>query len=316
MIYYDAHTHLNDDKLFMQRDLYTKNFINIGWKWLVNIGINNEWNQRAIDIAIAAEQYFPSTRVKATIGYHPSEVCFGRIITSNTAKGIGDINTIPDSDSGSIDSRSPQLCIWQASSESKKWGIFHWQSLQQSIQSLKDLYSIHARHIVAIGECGIDTHYDGDPYIDLQKELFAQQCDLAQELNLPIVIHSRDDFAATFDIAKNYKNQKIYFHCRGYGPEQIEIIQDFFPNLWIGFCGNITYPKSQMLRDSFLKTNKNSIVLETDAPYLSPQKNRWNTNTPSLIAEIYDYTAAIRSIDSFERQSTIAENIKNLYNIK
>lgn len=186
----------------------------------------------------------------------------------------------------------------------------------QSIQILKDLHATYTEHIVAIGECGIDTHYDGDPHIDLQKELFAQQCDLAQELHLPIVIHSRDDFASTWDVIKKYKNQKIYFHCRGYGPDEVKVIQDHFPQIWIGFCGNVTYPKAQILRDSLYVTRPESIVLETDAPYLAPQKHRGQTNEPIFVTQIYDYVASITGTDPLVLQQSIADNICRLYNIQ
>jgi len=230
ILFYDSHTHLNDDTLYPDRQGYLQAFVDAGGKGLVNVGVDVPRSQKAIDIAVQAKQLFPDTFVKATIGFHPSEVCFGKIT-------------------------SPQ-------------------DIGKAIQSLKDLYSTYAEHIVAIGECGIDTHYDGDPFIDLQKDLFAQQCDLAQELDLPIVIHSREDFASTWDVLKNYKNQKIYFHCRGYGPDEVKILQDYFPQLWIGFCGNISYPKAQVLRDSLYATRPESMLLETDAPYLAPQACR------------------------------------------
>ena len=111
-------------------------------------------------------------RVKATIGYHPSEVCFGNITKEN------------------IDER---------------------------ISTLRKLYDENKEHIIAIGECGIDTHYpDGSSNIALQKELFKAQCEIAKEFDLPIVIHSRDDFESTFDVIQEFKDEKIYFHCYGY----------------------------------------------------------------------------------------------------
>lgn len=269
-MYYDAHTHLNDEKLYPQRETYLQNFIAIGGLWLVNVGVDFERSQRAVSIAQHAQEKFPDIFVKATIGFHPSEVCFGKI--KNT------------------------------------------QDIVASIQILKDLYAKHAEYTVAIGECGIDTHYDGDPYINLQKELFAQQCDLAQELNLPIVIHSRDDFASTWDVIKNYKNQKIYFHCRGYGPDEVKTLQDYFPQLWIGFCGNISYPKAQVLRDSLYVARPESILLETDSPYLAPQARRGQTNEPAYVSEIYAYVASILSLNISQLQSRLADNFHKLYN--
>lgn len=268
-MYYDSHTHLNSDELYPQRQTYLQHFIDAGGKWLVNIGVDAEWNQRAIDIAIQAEKQFPDTIVKATIGYHPSLVCFEKM-TSVTA-------------------------------------------ITQSIQSLKTLYNQYSQHIVGIGECGIDTHYDGDPHIDLQKELFTQQCDLAAELHLPIVIHSRSDFASTFDVIQNYKQQKIYFHCRGYGPDEIDILQNYFPNLRIGFCGNISYPKAQAIRDSLLRVHPENIVFETDAPYLAPQSMRGQQNEPANVSMIYMYTSDVLSMSNDKLQTIIKQNFGILY---
>ena len=294
MSYYDSHTHLNDDKLYPDRQWYLQSFVNAGGKGLINVGVDAQRSQKAIDIAVQANNLFPDTFVKATIGFHPSEVCFGHIVTSSEVRSIG------ESESNNFYTSRP------ASSK--------WQSIQQSIQILKDMYTQYAEHVVAIGECGIDTHYDGNPHIDLQKELFTQQCDLAKELQLPIVIHSRDDFSSTWDVIKNYKNQKIYFHCRGYGPDEIKILQDFFPQLWIGFCGNISYPKAQMLRDSLYVTRPESMLIETDAPYLAPQARRWQTNQPAYVTEIYDYVASILSLDFSLLQSRLADNFHKLYN--
>jgi TatD DNase family protein len=119
--------------------------------------------------------------------------------------------------------------------------------------------------------------------LGLQKELFALQCDLAQELNLPIVVHSRDEFNQTIDILQNYKSQTIYFHCWGYGPEEYRKLNDMFPNLFIGFCGNVTYKNAQALRDTLAIVDKNQLVLETDAPYLAPQVVRGQTNHPAFV---------------------------------
>lgn len=269
-MYYDSHTHLNDDKLYPQRQTYLQHFVDGWWVWLVNIWVDEQRSQKAIDIAVQSQKLFPDIYVKAAIGHHPSEVCFGKIQNE--------------------------------------------QDIQSTIQKLQNLYEQYSDHIVAIGECGIDTHYEGDPHLDLQKELFRQQCELAKSLNLPIVIHSRDDFAATFDVVKNYADQKIYFHCRGYGPDEIKILQDTFAQLRIGYCGNISYPKAQTLRDSLYATRPESIVLETDAPYLAPQQLRWQINEPANVVHIYEYVASILDISLQNLQQAVAHNIKNLYN--
>jgi len=89
------------------------------------------------------------------------------------------------------------------------------QNLQEKIQGLRKLYEENKEYVVAIGECGIDTYYPGtEDSLPLQKKLFALQCDLAKELNLPIMLHIRKDFESALEILKQYQNMTIYVHCR------------------------------------------------------------------------------------------------------
>lgn len=270
-MYYDAHTHLNDDKLYPERKTYLDNFIHAEWKWLVNVWVDHAHNERAIKIAREAVDHGNSCRVKATIWYHPSEICFGNITQEN------------------IDER---------------------------ISVLRKLYDENKDYIIAIGECGIDTHYpDGSNNIELQKELFRKQCEFAQELWLPIIIHSRDDFASTFEVIKDFKDEKIYFHCYGYGAEEIKILHESFPNLRVWFCGNVTYPKAQPLRDALLACDISNIVFETDAPYLSPQKIRWERNEPANVKYIYVFSAPLLHLTETQLQHQIEKNVEKLYNL-
>ncbi|HMT01625.1 MAG TPA: TatD family hydrolase [Candidatus Absconditabacterales bacterium] len=268
-MYFDSHTHLNDDKLFSQWQSYLGRFIEAGGAGLVNIGLDELHNQRAIEISQQAEQ--KKCLVKATIGYHPSEACFHNITEDN---------------------------------------------LTEKISDLVKLYNSAPEAIVGIGECGIDLHYEsGKETLDIQKKLFSLQCDLAQELNLPIIIHSRDDFQSTRDIIQNYKFLKVYFHCRGYGPEELKKLVDFFPKFWVGFCGNTTYPKAELLRESLKVAPLKCILLETDAPYLAPQEFRGQQNEPALIPSLYRFVAGFLGKSEDELQKIVAENWKGCYGL-
>lgn len=270
-MYYDTHTHLNDEKLYANRRTHLLHFIDIWWKWLVNVWVDEKRNERAIEIARVANQEKIDCRVKATIGYHPSEVCFGNITREN---------------------------------------------IDVKIDSLRTLYEENKEYIVAIGECGIDTHYpDGSDNIELQKELFRRQCEFAKEVWLPIVIHSRDDFASTLEVIEEFADQRIYFHCYGYGADEIKILRGKMKRLWIGFCGNVTYPKAQPLRDALLACDMSNIVFETDAPYLSPQKVRWEMNEPAHVKYIYEFVSELKEIDLQELWEKITENVRALYHI-
>jgi len=196
--------------------------------------------------------------------------------------------------------------------------IWNVQEVKQLIldSGCKKIMPEWQQSVVAVGECWIDLYYPwSEQTLDNQKELFAMQCDLAQELKLPLVIHSRTAFNQTIDILKNYKNQTIYFHCRWYGPEQIKILQSLFPKLFIGICGNVTYKKADELRDSLKLIWEDQLLLETDAPYLSPQIVRWTQNEPANVKYIYDYVAEFLWKEKNTLQGQIEKNFKNIYSI-
>ncbi len=188
------------------------------------------------------------------------------------------------------------------------------ENIEQKMTELKNQYLSHKEHIVAIGECGIDTHY---PWwvesVLLQQELLKMHCELARELDLPMVIHSRDDFANTVEILKEYKDLKIYIHCRGYWPSEIKIAQEMFSKLWIWFCGNISYKKAQNIRDSLEVLDLDKLLLETDAPYLTPQIIRWETNYPANVRYIYDFVAEQLGINLEGLSEIIKINCEKLY---
>lgn len=160
------------------------------------------------------------------------------------------------------------------------------------IRTLSTQFEEYSKYLVAVWECWIDAHrWDYTTTQKLQRYAFEQQCILAQQLNLPIIIHSRSQRSDTLAILKQRKNLRIYLHCRWYSPKEVEQANATFPNLRIWFCGNTTYPRAQSLRDSLqlarqLQTHWGcSVVIETDAPYLAPQTYRWKQNLPKYLAE-------------------------------
>lgn len=265
-MYFDAHTHLNEDRFYPQWQSYVQRFVDIGGKGLINVWVDMEWNRRAVDIAQQSLLHFPDILVKATAGYHPSEVCFQKI-----------------------------------------------DDIDAAMLVLRAFCAANKEHIIAVGECWIDTHYPGDKRLDEQKKLFAAQCELARELWLPVVIHSRDDFESTWDVIQHFKDLKIYFHCRGYGPDELQFLVKELPRVWFGFDGNITYPKAESLRQSLYVCPVDRILLETDAPYLTPQVKRWQDNEPANIALIYEYIASILKQDLLPFSDTIAHNFRDVF---
>ncbi len=195
--------------------------------------------------------------------------------------------------------------------------IINNENMDEKMEELKIKYfenMENRKHIVAVWECWIDVSYDWwRECIILQQKLLKAHCELAREFNLPLVIHSRDDFDSTVDVIKDYKDLKIYFHCRWYGPKEIEILQNNFENIWIWFCANISYPKAQNIRDSLAVVGINNILLETDAPYLPPQEFRGKTNYPIYVKHIYNFVAEQLQIEESKLIETIEINANRLY---
>jgi len=184
------------------------------------------------------------------------------------------------------------------------------------MQWLKDLYLANKQYVVAIGETGIDVHYpNGSETLDVQQELFIHHCNLARELKLPLVVHSRDAFFETFEILKNYTDLTVYFHCRGYGPEQYTQLNELLPHLFVGFCGNVTYKNAQALRDTLAIVPLQQLLLETDAPYLTPQIVRGETNHPANVKYIYDFVAEYLKINPEALSQQVEINFHTVYKI-
>jgi len=187
---------------------------------------------------------------------------------------------------------------------------------------IKDMIDQHTSMIVWVWECGVDAHWgDYEANKKLQRYAFERQCEIASEYWLPIVIHSRSQRPDTLSILESFKNLKIYLHCRGYTPREVEVACTSLPNLWIGFCGNTTYPKAQDLRKS-LQTAWNiqsswgcRVLVETDAPYLAPQTYRWKVNTPAYLAASIDAFSQTLGIPKETFIETTTLNWRELYRL-
>lgn len=182
---------------------------------------------------------------------------------------------------------------------------------KRSLAEIKDLAA--SPKVKAIGECGLDFYYDNSPR-KIQKEAFKKQLHLALELELPVVIHSRDSAAETLEILDETADfsQNLIFHCYAYGPEVIEEIikRDYY----VAFGGLITFNTAQPIRDALKKMPLDRILLETDAPYLTPSPNRGKRNEPSYLKYIVKKAARIKGITAEELGRITTENAERIYN--
>ncbi len=182
--------------------------------------------------------------------------------------------------------------------------------------------------LVAIGECGLDHHWnpsgadgrreeDFDKSVyDGERELFEMQIELCKKFGLPVVVHSRDAFEETVDVLKNMDFHNGIIHCFSYDKDAARTFLDM--GFYIAFGGAVTYTKKSKMPDmaEFLRfVPDDRILLETDAPYLAPVPHRGKTNTPVLIEETYKFIAGARGIPAENLSFIVDENIKKLFGI-
>lgn len=128
-------------------------------------------------------------------------------------------------------------------------------------------------------------------------------------------MHSRDAFDQTLAILKDYTDLTIYFHCWGYGPEEFKMLNAEFRNLYVGFCGNVTYKKAEELRETLKIVSLNQLLLETDAPYLTPQIIRGTDNHPANVKYIYEFVSEYLSLNPDALSQQVEANFHAVYKI-
>jgi TatD DNase family protein len=167
------------------------------------------------------------------------------------------------------------------------------------------------RNFAAVGEIGLDYYWD-QSFIPQQKEAFALQIDWALHYNIPIVIHSRNSLQDCIDIVKQKQNGKLkgVFHCFGGTLYEAKQILDL--HFLMGIGGVVTYKKSglaELLKDIPIS----SLVLETDAPYLTPIPFRGKRNEPAYLTYIVEKIAEAKSVSAEEVVICTTENALKLF---
>ncbi len=168
--------------------------------------------------------------------------------------------------------------------------------------------------IAAIGEIGLDYYWDKS-FNDLQKEVFIKQIKLANELNLPIDIHDREAHKDTYDIIQEHNNgSKVIMHCFSGSVEFArECVKAGF---YLGIGGVVTFKNAVKMKEVAKDVPLEKILLETDAPYLTPVPFRGKENQPAYVKYIAEEIASLRGISVEEVAQITTENARTAFNIK
>lgn len=163
--------------------------------------------------------------------------------------------------------------------------------------------------IIGIGEIGLDYHYTKDN-IDEQIKLFKKQLDIAQEHNLPVVVHSRDAIEDTYNILSKYK-LKGSIHCFS---SSLEMAKKFINiGYKIGVGGVVTFKNGKKLREVVSGIDIKDILTETDSPYLSPEPNRGKENNPSNVYYVIKEISNVKGISIDEVKSITMKNAEDVF---
>ena len=179
--------------------------------------------------------------------------------------------------------------------------------VEKDFENLEKLVSSNQK-IVAIGEIGLDYYWNKDNQVK-QREVFRRQLELAQKINFPVIIHSRDSIGETFEILSQYHVRGI-IHCFS---GSLEMAQKFIDlGFLLGIGGVLTF-KNSKLSQVIEKIPLESIVLETDSPYLAPEPVRGTVNESSNLIYIVQKIADIKKISFEEVASTTTRNALKLF---
>jgi len=181
---------------------------------------------------------------------------------------------------------------------------------QADLQRLEQLLS-HPK-VIALGEIGLDYHYDFSPR-DTQKSIFIEQMSIAAAARRPIVIHTREAWDDTLALIERYwtpSGLPGIMHCFSGGPAEAQRALEL--GFYLSFGGIVTFPKALDVQAAARQAPADRILVETDAPYLAPVPKRGQRNEPALIAHTARKLAELRGVSFEETSLATSENFRRL----
>jgi TatD DNase family protein len=181
------------------------------------------------------------------------------------------------------------------------------KATEKTFARLREL-AAHSK-VLAIGEIGLDYHYDFSPR-EVQRAVFTRQLEIAQETEKPIVIHTREAWQDTLELVGKRWNGGGIMHCFTGGEREAE--EALALGFHLSFGGVLTFPKAQNIREAARMTPANRLLVETDCPYLAPAPHRGKRNEPAFLTETVQRLAEVRRQSPGEIAALTTANFQNL----
>jgi TatD DNase family protein len=187
----------------------------------------------------------------------------------------------------------------------------HPHDAVQGVDSIVDL--LDTPGIVAVGEAGLDYHYDHSPR-DVQREAFAEQVQLALDRDLALVIHSREAWEDTFGVLGDVGvPARTVFHCFTGGPDEAQRALELGASL--SFSGIVTFPSAADVQAAAVLCPLDRMLVETDSPYLAPVPHRGRPNRPAWVTHVGQFVADLRDVPVGAVAAATSDNARRLFRL-
>lgn len=174
-----------------------------------------------------------------------------------------------------------------------------------TLEEIKSMIKSNPK-IIAVGEIGLDYYWDENAPKEVQKEVMRSQMKLAEELDLPVIIHDRDAHGDTLEIIKEFQKVTGVVHCFSGSPEFAKECVKL--GYYIGFTGVVTFKNSKKAAEVAKEVPFDRILVETDCPFMAPEPNRGKRNRSDYIEFVIKKIAEIRNVDPYEANRQFNEN--------
>jgi len=215
-----------------------------------------------------------------------------------------------------VDRTSSEWAVRAARTHDQIWatvGLHPHDAKDQTDELMSYLEQLAATEekVVGVGEAGLDYHYDNSPR-EKQREVFAKQVEIAARVRKALVIHSREAWDDTFSIlASAGAPERVVFHCFSGGPDEARRALDVGASL--SFAGVVTFKNAGDLREAAALAPLDRIVVETDAPFLTPVPHRGKANEPAYVSLVASAIAAVKGVADDEVARATSQNAARLF---
>ncbi len=295
MEYFDSHAHYDDEKFDIDREELIQKMYEANVTKIVSAGYSLEGSKRGIELS---EKY---PFIYTTVGISPND------INENYQNEIKELDKILST------YFVPKSKIVECDVNEKNVKNVEYDINKENAKNEQENKSIKNAKIIAVGEIGLDYHYDTDK--EMQKNAFNLQIDLANKYNLPIVIHTREAVMDTLQILKqNPVKCAGIFHCCPFNRELVK--EALKLEFYISFGGTCTFKNAKNAEEIVKMVPNDKFVIETDSPYLAPEPVRGTRNDSRNLKYVVKKIAEFKS----ETEENIAKmsfnNACNAYGIK